>query len=294
MLFLDIVTICSKILALTLHCEYDTILLPRLRVARDDRRCIFFLCWSIYAFYKRRCRFKEIMSCNPGLDRNRYIRLMILSSMDILGTIPIGTYYLVYNVQQGVRPWVSWADTHSNYSRVVQVPGFIWQSDPSTVQVLEMFRWSLVVCAFLFFAFFGFAREARQNYRHVFTSLAGRFKSSNESSFTSSIPHMRSKGGGVPSSAVTSQDRHSPRISFSSQTSIPSTSITIDLAPDLKVDQYSLSDSAGLSPVDGFKPELHGEIAPGPVVCPAFIPPHQRDNTEHAALPNSSDATDSV
>jgi pheromone a factor receptor len=30
------------------------------------------------------------------------------------------------------------------------------------------------MCAFVFFAFFGFAEEARQNYRRVFTSLAGR------------------------------------------------------------------------------------------------------------------------
>jgi hypothetical protein len=86
-----------------------------------------------------------------------------------------------------------------------------------------------------------------------------------------------------------------PRISFSSQISIPSTSITIDLGPDLKVDQYSHSDSAGSSPVDGFRPELHGEIiAPGHGVCPAFIPPHQLDNIEHATIPNSSDATNSV
>ena len=39
---------------------------------------------------------------------------------------------------------------------------------------LEVFRWSLVLCAFVFFALFGFADEARQHYRLVYTTLASR------------------------------------------------------------------------------------------------------------------------
>jgi pheromone a factor receptor len=114
------------------------------------------------------------MSTNRSLNRSRYFRLMALAGIEILGTIPLGTYWIVFNANKGVRPWKGWAWEHFDYSRVIQVPAFEWKKDPASVTGLEAFRWSLVACAFIFFAFFGFADEARQHYRLVYTSLASR------------------------------------------------------------------------------------------------------------------------
>ena len=114
------------------------------------------------------------MSSSQGFSSGLYIRLMALSSIEILGTIPLGTYILVANVKEGVGSWQSWASMHSHYSAVYQIPESDWKSDPPVAITLEMYRWLLVVCAFIFFAFFGFAEEARQNYRRVYTSLASR------------------------------------------------------------------------------------------------------------------------
>jgi pheromone a factor receptor len=114
------------------------------------------------------------MSSTPGLSRGRYIRLMSISAVEILGTIPLGTFYIVHNSKLGVTQWRGWTYTHANYSAVYQIPASIWKNNPNSVLVLELYRWSLVLCAFLFFAFFGFANEARQNYRRLYTSIAGR------------------------------------------------------------------------------------------------------------------------
>ena len=97
---------------------------------------------------------------------------MIISSTEMFVTIPLGTYYIVYNVKSGVVPWKGWDEMHSHYSTVAQIAGFIWKNDPAAVTGLELFRWSLVFCSFIFFAFFGFADEARQHYRRVYTTLA--------------------------------------------------------------------------------------------------------------------------
>src|SRR5258708_2915937 len=129
---------------------------------------------TLYTFYKRRRQFNEILSSTPGLNRSRYLRLMIISATDMCVTVPLGTYYIVLNVKSGVVPWKSWADTHSNYSTVNQIPASIWKNDSYSLLGAELYRWSLVACAFLFFAFFGFADEARQNYRRVYTTLASR------------------------------------------------------------------------------------------------------------------------
>lgn len=128
---------------------------------------------NIYLFYTRERRFRQIMSATPGLTRNRYIRLMCVSAMEILGTIPLGTLYIVKNAKLGVDPWPGWTQTHANYSMVYQIPASIWKNDPNSVFALEMYRWSLVLCAFLFFALFGFADEARRHYRLVYESIAG-------------------------------------------------------------------------------------------------------------------------
>ena len=128
---------------------------------------------NIYFFYAHNRRFKQLMS-STRLTRSRYIRLMVISVPEILGTIPLGTLYIVKNVKSGVNPWRGWAYTHENYSVVYQVPASIWKNTPEDVFSLEMYRWSLVLCAFLFFALFGFADEALQHYRRVYTSIASR------------------------------------------------------------------------------------------------------------------------
>ena len=108
------------------------------------------------------------------LTRNRHIRLMIISVALILGTIPLGTIWIVKAAIFGVGPWRGWAFTHEHYSVVHRIPASVWKNNPFTVLFLEMNRWSLVMCAFLFFALFGFADEARQHYRRVYTSITSR------------------------------------------------------------------------------------------------------------------------
>jgi len=102
---------------------------------------------------------------------------MVLASVDMFGSIPLAAYVIARNAKIGVIPWKSWADTHYNYSRVMQIPAFVWKNDPVLVQGLEMYRWVLVACAFVFFAFFGCADEARRHYRLAYTSLASRIGS---------------------------------------------------------------------------------------------------------------------
>jgi hypothetical protein len=106
---------------------------------------------AIYTFYKREREFMQVVTSDRGPSGNRYIRLMALSATEILGTIPLGTYFIVYNAKMGVEPWKSWADTHNHYSTIYQFPGIIRKNDPNTAIGLEMFRWLLVACAIVFF-----------------------------------------------------------------------------------------------------------------------------------------------
>ena len=130
---------------------------------------------SIYHLYKRQGQLREMISSGCGLNRSLYIRLMLLAGVEILGTIPLASFFLALSIKQGLTPWVSWADVHSYYSVIYQVPSIVWKHDRYQAVELEMFRWLLVLCAFIFFAFFGFAEEARTNYRRVYRWLVGHF-----------------------------------------------------------------------------------------------------------------------
>ena len=114
------------------------------------------------------------MQLTSSANRGQYLRLMAISSIEILGTIPLGTYYIVTNAKAGVVPWRGWARMHSHSSEVIQVAGFIWRNNPQGSVDIEMFRWEHVGCAFIFFALFGFSGEAREHYHRLFKLLARR------------------------------------------------------------------------------------------------------------------------
>src|ERR1700753_2142491 len=110
---------------------------------------------AIYAFYKRRCNHMQLISGHNG---GQYLRLMAISIIEMLCTVPLATFYIVYDAKSGITPWKGWASMHSHYSEVEQVASFTWKNVRGAIP-LEMFRWSLVACAFLFFALFGLAVE---------------------------------------------------------------------------------------------------------------------------------------
>ncbi|KAJ7840617.1 GPCR fungal pheromone mating factor, partial [Mycena leptocephala] len=104
----------------------------------------------IKSFYNSRSQFRLLLSASAhaNLNLNRYLHLMALASTDLLFTVPLATFVLYPNVAiAGLSPWISWADTHSNFSRVVQVPRICWRVDPYSAASVER---ATVACALLF------------------------------------------------------------------------------------------------------------------------------------------------
>lgn len=130
---------------------------------------------TIMELAQRRAQFMEFLCANKNLNSSRYFRLMGLAGIEVLCTLPLGAYVIYLNATaEDIYPWISWADTHSDFSHVDQIASYFWrQSNPLTLS-LELTRWLVVICALVFFAFFGFADEARKNYRLAYVSVAKR------------------------------------------------------------------------------------------------------------------------
>jgi len=127
---------------------------------------------TILTLARRRSEFNRVLSANRNLNSSRYFRLMGLAGIEMLLQIPWSSVLIYLDVKSGISPWVGWADTHAHFSRVGQFPAVEWKSDHIALITLELSRWAIVVCAAIFFGFFGFADEARKNYRLAFNSVA--------------------------------------------------------------------------------------------------------------------------
>lgn len=125
---------------------------------------------------QRRAQFSQFLSSATSLSIDRYFRLMCLATMEIIFTIPISSYGLYLNItSKPIYVWKSWSDIHFDFYLIDAVPAEEWRSIPIAATVLELNRWSVIICALIFFAFFGFAEEARKNYRSAYWYIASRF-----------------------------------------------------------------------------------------------------------------------
>lgn len=133
---------------------------------------------TLRAFMIRRAQFNQFVSSTPSLTMNRYFRLMSLAMTEILFTIPIATYGLYLNItSRPIYPWKSWSDIHFDWYTIDTYPASYLRFNQTALITLELSRWTVVFCAFTFFAFFGFADEARRNYKRIFMEVTQRFGS---------------------------------------------------------------------------------------------------------------------
>ncbi|KAJ6468583.1 pheromone A receptor-domain-containing protein [Mycena vulgaris] len=134
-----------------------------------------YVAFALRAFLRRRTAFAQFLaplsspsssSHSPnGLTPSRYLRLMALALTAALLTTPLGLFAIYLNLTATpLSPWRSLSDTHFMFSHVEQIPAILWRGTPKLVLALELSRWGGPACALIFFAFFGFAVEARRHY----------------------------------------------------------------------------------------------------------------------------------
>ena len=73
---------------------------------------------SVLVFMKQRRNFNAVINGRSQMNANRYTRLMALAGTDILLDLPLSVFLLWSNIRTGFRPWVSWSDTHYDFSLV--------------------------------------------------------------------------------------------------------------------------------------------------------------------------------
>ncbi|KAM5538793.1 hypothetical protein V8D89_007515 [Ganoderma adspersum] len=137
--------------------------------------CITFVyaALTLRSFYIHRLRFNQVVSSNTSLTVSRYLRLIALCCTEMALVTPLSAFSIYINTAGlHIQPWVSWANTHYNFSFVELFPTVVWQAKLASHVAIEMGRWVYPCSGILFFLLFGFADEARKFYGAIFWRVA--------------------------------------------------------------------------------------------------------------------------
>ncbi|KAJ7212693.1 Rcb2.42, partial [Mycena pura] len=125
---------------------------------------------ALYHFFRRRVTFaRHLQDSSSALTPSRYFRLMAMALVQMLWSTVVTVTNMVLTLRGGLRPWISWADVHSDFGRIgfvprVFIPDSQWKPRYFTV-------WAVPITAVLFFAFFAFGQDAIKEYKAFFGVL---------------------------------------------------------------------------------------------------------------------------
>ncbi|TDL18272.1 fungal pheromone STE3G-protein-coupled receptor [Rickenella mellea] len=128
---------------------------------------------TIYTIAKKGKQMDEILR-SANIKKSHYRRVTILACCEICFATPFAIAVMTLDLTLGpLSHYKNWNYVHAQYSEIIQVPAVLWRSmGPTWIVLDELYRWMFVFLGFVFFALFGFSREARDAYGKVFWTVA--------------------------------------------------------------------------------------------------------------------------
>ncbi|KZV64284.1 STE3-domain-containing protein [Peniophora sp. CONT] len=133
----------------------------------------------VWAFYSQNREINRFLHSNNSVSRMNYLRVLALSSIDIIFTLPVNatavTLQLLWVTRDlGRLPfylgWVlthsDWKPDHTSYDEL--------RANPGDLAPRYVLYWSSPVLAFITFGLFGLTAEARASYYRGFCAVARR------------------------------------------------------------------------------------------------------------------------
>jgi pheromone a factor receptor len=108
---------------------------------------------------------RYIADSNSGLTYGRYLRLIALSFVQMFWSLFIISLNVRFDYRNGLRPWTTWADVHSNFSHINQFSRTL--TTQSTLQWIYFLWWTVPITSYIFAAFFITGRDSVDEYRSI-------------------------------------------------------------------------------------------------------------------------------
>ncbi|VDC05613.1 unnamed protein product [Peniophora sp. CBMAI 1063] len=132
-----------------------------------------------WIFYRQNRDINQFLRSNESVSRNHYVRILILASIDILFTLPIGIVDIVLTLKAllEVSPvfYPGWSADHNNWDPIsISYADFKTFGTASIAQFFVS-QWSSPLLGLIVFGLFGATREARASYWSVVCTVGGWF-----------------------------------------------------------------------------------------------------------------------
>ncbi|VDB95450.1 unnamed protein product [Peniophora sp. CBMAI 1063] len=131
-------------------------------------------------FYRHNREVNHFLQSNNSVSRTNYLRILALSSIDILLTLPIGITNIVLAVNNGLASgpipfYFGWTYDHTDWQ--LESVSYAALVSGGTLNVAEFYftNWSSPVLAFVIFGLFGVTSEARALCWRIICTACGWF-----------------------------------------------------------------------------------------------------------------------
>ncbi|KAJ7088470.1 putative fungal pheromone GPCR, STE3-type [Mycena belliarum] len=123
------------------------------------------------AFYKRRRTFTSFLqTTKSALTARRYVRLMAITTTLAVWDAAVLCLVSALTFRTGLRPYTSWADVHSDFSRVDRYPTVFMP--PALLFWTYVSWWTIPLSGLTFFCAFGLGEDAAKQYGPWFSRVA--------------------------------------------------------------------------------------------------------------------------
>lgn len=128
-------------------------------------------------FYRQNKDVNRFLRSNNSISRTNYFRVLALSSIDVLLTLPFGIVDTALEITSGIAQegdfpfYPGWAIVHSNWAPVT-LPYAEQKALGTSFLAGQYYNvWSSTILTFIIFGLFGLTMEARESYWHVLCTV---------------------------------------------------------------------------------------------------------------------------
>ncbi|KAF5384602.1 hypothetical protein D9757_007452 [Collybiopsis confluens] len=127
----------------------------------------------IRALFQHLRKRKELSKSVPSsaFTYDRYIPIVTLAFLEMACTTPIATCALIFNIELGLEPWISWDYVHGYFDYIEMIPSPVWKSQDLVRNAIETERWVTASFGIIIFLFLGTTKEARRQYWRAYRRL---------------------------------------------------------------------------------------------------------------------------
>lgn len=132
-------------------------------------------------YYRQRRDIDSFLRSNSSVSRTNYLRILVLASIDVLLTLPIGIVNITLEIVYALSPpkeypfYPGWALLHSDWE--LEGVSYAELQVSGTAELAQFYfsQWASPVLAFAIFGLFGVTSEARASYWRIICTVGGWF-----------------------------------------------------------------------------------------------------------------------